>query len=212
MQKILLLISGIALFSFSAAAQQQGPPTQHANTRFEQLGPKLPTPNTFRTAAGAPGRDYFQNRADYDIKATLNDVNQTLTASELITYHNNSTDALPYVWLQLDQNLFKPDAIGNSARTSSINADRATSLRQIDPSASIAGKDYGYKITAVNDQAGKPLKYTINQTMMRIDLPAPVKPGASYTFRVDWNFKIVDAKQTGARSGYEYFPKDGNYI
>jgi hypothetical protein len=212
MQKILLLAASMALISFSATAQQQGPPSQHANTRFEQLGPKLPTPNTFRTAAGAPGRNYFQNRADYDIKATLNDVNQTITASELITYHNNSADALPYLWLQLDQNLFKPDAIGNITRTNSINADRATSLRQIDPTASIKGKDYGYKLTAVNDQAGKPLKYTINQTMMRVDLPSPVKPGGSYSFKVDWNFKIVDAKQTGARSGYEYFSKDGNYI
>ncbi|QJD77572.1 M1 family metallopeptidase [Spirosoma rhododendri] len=212
MQKILLLTAGFSALLFGARAQQQGPPSQHANTRFEQLGPKLPTPNTFRTAAGAPGRDYFQNRADYDIKATLNDVNQTVTASEVITYHNNSTDALPYLWLQLDQNLFKPNATGNITRTSSINAERGASLRQIDPSAALTGKDYGYKITAVLDQAGKPLKYTINETMMRIDLPAPLKPGAGYSFKVDWNFKIVDARQTGARSGYEYFPKDGNYI
>jgi hypothetical protein len=212
MQKILLLMVGLPLCIFSAKAQQQSPPSQRANTRFEQLGPVLPTPNTFRTAAGAPGRDYFQNRADYDIKATLDDVTQKITASEVITYHNKSTDALPYLWLQLDQNLFKPDAIGNTARTSSINTNRATSLRQIDPSASLTGKEYGYKITAVRDQAGKSLKYTINQTMMRVDLPAPIKPGGSYAFSIDWNFNIVDAKQTGARSGYEYFPKDGNYI
>ncbi len=212
MQKILLLMAGLPLCILGANAQQQSPPSQRANTRFEQLGPVLPTPNTFRTAAGAPGRDYFQNRADYDIKATLDDVTQKITASEVITYHNKSTDALPYLWLQLDQNLFKPDAIGNTARTSSINTNRATSIRQIDPSASLTGKDYGYKITAVRDQAGKPLKYTINQTMMRVDLPAPIKPGGSYTVSIDWNFNIVDAKQTGARSGYEYFPKDGNYV
>ncbi|GAB3771488.1 M1 family metallopeptidase [Spirosoma horti] len=209
MQKIVLLVASLAIPLGLVQAQA---PTQHANTRFEQLGPILPTPNTFRTASGAPGKDYFQNRADYDIKATLDDTSQKLTASETITYHNNSTDALPYVWLQLDQNLFKPDATGNIAKTSSINADRGASMRQIDPSSAVAGKDYGYKITSVRDQAGKAIKYTINQTMMRVDLPQAVAPGKTVTFSVDWNFKIIDAKNVGGRSGYEFFPKDGNYI
>ncbi|GAB3891228.1 M1 family metallopeptidase [Spirosoma agri] len=212
MQKIILLIASVAISTWSAHAQAPAPSTQHANTRFEQLGPVLPTPNTFRTASGAPGKDYFQNRADYDIKVTLDDINQKITASEAITYHNNSADALPYLWLQLDQNLFKPDAIGNVAKTNSINADRGASMRQIDPNSALAGKDYGHKITSVRDQSGKALKYTINQTMMRIDLPQAVSPGKSVTFTIDWNFKIIDAKTVGGRSGYEFFPKDGNYI
>ncbi|MCK8491580.1 M1 family metallopeptidase [Spirosoma sp. RP8] len=210
MQKIILLVTSLTIPMWFARAQ--APTTQHANTRFEQLGPTLPTPNTFRTASGAPGKDYFQNRADYDIKATLDDTNQKLTASETITYHNNSTDALPYLWLQLDQNLFRPDVISRTSQTGGINAERGASLQQLTANTSLAEKDYGQKITSVRDQSGKALKYTINQTMMRIDLPTPVAPGKSVTFSVDWNFKIVDAKSVGARSGFEYFPKDGNYI
>ena len=209
MQKIILLVACLAIPVASLQAQA---PTQRANTRFEQLGPILPSPNTFRTASGAPGKDYFQNRADYDIKASLDDTKQKLTGSETITYHNNSADALPYLWLQLDQNLFRPNADGNTAQTNSINAERGASPAQLDPSAALVGKDYGHKITSVRDQAGKALKYTINQTMMRIDLPVAVGPGKSVTFSIDWNFQIVDAKATHARSGYEFFPKDGNYI
>ncbi|WP_461140281.1 M1 family metallopeptidase [Spirosoma pomorum] len=212
MQKIILLMASLAMSTWSAHAQAPSPPTQRANTRFEQLGPILPTPNTFRTASGAPGKDYFQNRADYDIKVTLDDITQKITASEVITYHNNSADALPYLWLQLDQNLFKPDAIGNVAKTGSINAERGATVRQLDPSAGLAGKDYGHKITSVRDQSGKAIKYTINQTMMRVDLPQAVAPGKSVTFTIDWNFKIIDSKAVGGRSGYEFFPKDGNYI
>ena len=212
MQKIVLLMAGLTFSLWSARAQTPTAPTQHANTRFEQIGPLLPTPNTFRTASGAPGKDYFQNRADYDIKATLDDTKQRITGSETITYHNNSADALPYLWLQLDQNLFKPDAAGNTAKTSSINAERGATAAQLDPGAALVGKDYGHKITSVRDQAGKALKYTINQTMMRVDLPTPVGAGKSITFTIDWNFNIVDANATRARSGYEFFPKDGNYI
>ncbi|SOD95667.1 M1 family metallopeptidase [Spirosoma fluviale] len=209
MQKIVLLLASLAIPFGLVQAQA---PTQHANTRFEQLGPLLPTPNTFRTASGAPGKDYFQNRADYDIKATLDDAKQHITGSETIIYHNNSGDALPYLWLQLDQNLFRPNADGNTTETNSINTQRGMTAEQLDPSSVLKGKDYGHKITAVRDQAGKALRYTINQTMMRIDLPQPVGPGKSVTFSIDWNFNIVDAKATHARSGYEYFPKDGNYV
>ena len=212
MQKIILLLVSLAFSIALVQAQVPTPPTQHANTRFEQLGPVLPTPNTYRTASGAPGKDYFQNRADYDIKASLDDTKQKITGSETITYHNNSADALPFLWLQLDQNLFKPNADGNTARTNSINAERGASLGQLDPSAALMGKDYGHKITSVRDQTGKALKYTINQTMMRIDLPQPVGAGKSVTFSVDWNFHVVDANATRARSGYEFFPKDGNYV
>jgi len=186
-------------------------PSQHANTRFEQLGTMMPTPNTYRSASGAPGKDYYQNRANYDIKVELDDQKQHITASETITYQNNSPDALPFLWLQLDQNLFKPDATGNTARTGNINPER-TSLGQLSTGAALEGKDYGHKITAVRDVAGKPLRYTINQTMMRIDLAQPLAPGKSVTFAIDWNFNIVDANATRSRSGYEFFPKDGNYI
>ncbi|GAA4456524.1 M1 family metallopeptidase [Nibrella saemangeumensis] len=209
------LLPALALVVVGLSAQAQVPstsPTYNANTRFEQLGPVLPTPNTFRTASGAPGRDYFQQRADYDIKAELDDAKQRITGSETITYFNRSPDALRYLWLQLDQNLFTENSDGNSSRTGGLDPQRGATLNQLSAGASLAAKDYGYKITSVRDKAGKALRYTINQTMMRVDLPQPLAPGQTISFSVDWNFNIVDAKATRARSGYEYFPQDGNYL
>src|SRR5919202_1376069 len=214
MRKIGLLAS-LTFWSAALLAQAPTAPTQNANTRFEQLGPMLPTPNTFRTAAGAPGKDYFQNRADYDIKVELDDANQKIIGSEVVTYHNNSTDELRFIWLQLDQNLFAKGSIGSVTRTGGVNESgmsfaqlqNLTSVRE--RSSQQASDKYGYKITAVKDaKSGNPLKYTINQTMMRIDLPSPLKPGTSYSFNVDWNYFVTEYY---GRSGMEFFAKDGNY-
>ena len=213
--KKLVLIAGLSVWSALLLAQAPTPPTQNANSRFEQLGPMLPTPNTFRTAAGAPGKDYFQNRADYDIKAELDDANQKIIGSETVTYHNNSTDELRFIWLQLDQNLFAKGSTGSITRTGGVNESgmsfaqlqNLTSVRE--RSSQQASDKYGYKITSVKDaKSNSPLKYTINQTMMRIDLPTPLKPGMSYAFNVDWNYFITEYY---GRSGMEFFAKDGNY-
>ncbi|MBB6005665.1 M1 family metallopeptidase [Arcicella rosea] len=195
--------------SIQAFAQQAG--QYNGNSRFEQLGNILPTPNAYRAASGAPGKSYWQNRADYEIKAELNDQNQSMTASEVITYKNFSPDELGYLWVQLDQNNFKKGGIAQLSQTSSLT-DRGTSFARLGSVTGVTPKEYGYNITAVKDKAGNALKYTINETMMRIDLPVPLKSGASFTFSIDWNFNITDAIATRARSGYEYFPKDGNYL
>jgi Peptidase family M1 domain len=182
---------------------QQAPSQYNANSRFEQLT-NLPTPNTYRTASGSPGKEYWQQRADYDIKAELDDVERKITGSETITYFNNSPDELPYLWLQLDQNLFQKDAIGANTKTGGIDNGRASTDQfkaLTDP------KKYGYNILSVKDKMGNPLKHTINNTMMRIDLPTPVKSGTSVSFSIDWNYLITEYY---GRSGYEYFAKDGN--
>ncbi|MGA0559354.1 M1 family metallopeptidase [Larkinella sp. VNQ87] len=210
-----LLLAGLTTIVFGTQAQ---PPstTYKANDRFEQMGPLLPTPNTFRTASGSPGRDFFQNRADYDIKVELDDANQKIIGTETVTYFNNSPDELKYIWLQLDQNLFEKGSIGGMTRTGSVNENgmSAASLNALTATGGRAGRnngpdrEYGYKITAVKDKTGKPLKYTVNGTMMRLDLPAPLKPGQNFVFGVDWNYLITEYY---GRSGYEFFPKDGNY-
>ncbi len=205
MKKILLLLTGVMACSQLTSLAQQAPTANpyNGNKRFEQLETLLPTPNTYRTASGAPGKDYFQQRADYDIKVELDDSQRKITGTETITYYNNAPDELTYLWLQLDQNLFKEDAIGNKTRTGSIG--QQASFQQFkdltDP------KKYGYNITSVRDAKGSPLKYTINQTMMRIDLPTPLKSGASVSFAIDWNYLITEYY---GRSGYEFYPKDGN--
>ena len=80
--------------------------------KFRQLEEILPTPNTYRTASGAPGHEYWQQRADYVIDVELDETEHRLTGSETITYTNNSPDALDYLWLHLEQNIFRPDSIG----------------------------------------------------------------------------------------------------
>jgi hypothetical protein len=184
----------------------------NGNDRFEQMGTLLPTPNTYRAASGAPGKDYWQNRADYDIKAELDDQKQRISGTEVITYKNFSPDELRYLWLQLDQNNFKKGGIAQTTQTSSLT-DKATSFGRLNAAAGVLNnKEYGYNIAAVKDVKGAPLQYTINETMMRVDLPIALKPGQSISFQVDWSFNITDAVATRARSGYELFPKDGNYV
>ena len=81
--------------------------------RFE--APNLPDPNEYRSASGRPGPAYWQQRADYEIRATLDPAAGTLTGDETITYANHSPDTLAFVWIQLDQNLFAPGSEGAQA-------------------------------------------------------------------------------------------------
>ena len=175
----------------------------NANGRFEQLESTLPTPNSYRTASGSPGKDYWQQRADYDIKVELDDINKKITGTETITYFNNSPDELPYLWIQLDQNVFEKNAASKTGDTGEIKT--GISSRTFNDLTDT--RDYGYKITAVKDVKGNPIRHTINQTMMRIDLPTPVKSGGSVSFNIEWNYLITEYL---SRSGYEFFAKDGN--
>ena len=78
-----------------------------AAEKFSQLKEELPTPNTYRVASGAPGHEYWQQKADYVINVVLDDEKQALSGTEKITYFNNSPDELDYLWIQLDQNIRK---------------------------------------------------------------------------------------------------------
>jgi hypothetical protein len=176
--------------------------------KFEQLGTTLPTPNTYRTASGAPGHEYWQQRADYKMQITLNDANQTIFGKETITYFNQSPDVLTYMWLQLDQNMRAKDSdtplIGGSTMRDTL------STRSI---ASFADDfDGGFKIAAITDAAGKPLKYLINKTMMRVELPQPLKKGENFTFKIDWSYNINNRQFDGGRSGLEYFEDQNEYL
>ncbi len=206
MKKTLLFL----LIGIWAHAQQTT--NYNANTVFEQMGTSLPTPNTYRTASGAPGKEYWQQKADYDIKVELDDENQRITASEKITYYNVSPDALTYLWLQLDQNNFNEKSDARTTRQTSISHERGSSGAALKSLSDKTDKEYGYLIQKVTDKLGNKLKYTINGTMMRVDLPTPLLKGQNFVFNVDWSFNIVDANAQRARSGYEYFEKDGNYL
>ena len=166
--RIWIVAAFSCLIGASAWAQQETP--QRVNTNvFKQLGQELPTPNVYRTASGAPGHEYWQQRADYNMKIHLDDATQRIDGSETVTYTNNSPDELRYVWLQLDQNVRALDSDSYKIRESSLDGRTYFSdLKKLEPTF-----DGGFKIEKVVDAAGKNLDYTINNTMMRIDLPRP---------------------------------------
>ena len=207
-RSIFLFSSCFAVFVLQAQNIQNNSISNHGN-KFEQLGTILPTPNEYRTASGAPGPKYWQQRCDYDIKCELDEAKLKLTGSEMVTYYNNSPDVLTYLWLQLDEN--EHSNINNAGYQNSNAMPRATNEAQV--SRMEASKDdngFGDKITKLTDAAGKTLQYTINKTMMRVELPAPLKPGQKFIFNLDWYYNIPNRQVQGGRGGYEYFPEDGN--
>lgn len=209
-----VFVIGFLLLTLASLAQRGATTDLKSTNRFEQLGTELPTPNSYRTAAGLPGKDYFQNTADYDIKVELDDQNQRIIGTETITYTNNSPDALRYLWLQLDQNLFQKNSINALTKTGGISEQMtADQLKGMNSPSSVnttinAEKEYGYTIAAVKDMKGGNLPYTINGTMMRVDLPMALASKQSVSFRVDWSYYMTPYY---GRSGYEFFEKDGNY-
>lgn len=203
-----LLLSLFLPLGLFAQDVQNNPTSNHGN-KFEQLGTMLPTPNMYRTASGAPGHGYWQNRADYEISAFLDEDKRNLKASETVTYYNNSPDDLEYLWLQLDEN--QQSSVKNAAydgestlpRQSFSDRLRITELPKKD-------NGYGVNLEKVTDASGNPLKYTVNKTMMRIDLPKILKKGEKFIFKIDWNYNIPNRMAMGGRGGYENFQEDGN--
>ncbi|MEM1397101.1 MAG: aminopeptidase, partial [Pseudomonadota bacterium] len=192
--------------------------------KFRQLDEVLPTPNIYRNAAGEPGHEYWQQKVDYDIDVTLNEDARRVTATETVAYKNNSPDTLRYLWLQLDQNIFKEDSMaeltndfgGLGRRGPATKAPGAEgrnsppkmSFEELRRQQSFDDNEYGYEITALVDGGGKALPYTIVGTLMRIDLPTPLSPGMSTEFKLSWAFNVVEEDAVSARSGYEHFPDD----
>jgi hypothetical protein len=203
MKQLTFLALG-AILCFPAFSQ-----IENTNTnKFRQLYEELPTPNVYRTASGAPGHQYYQQKANYKIDLELDDEKQIIRGTERITYINNSPDQLEYLWLQLDQNIRADDSDSKL-----ITVERMEDFRSI---KSVQRKlhyfDGGFKIEYVKGTNGKPLDFAINKTMMRIDLDQPLKAGASISFDVKWWYNINDRMQIGGRSGYEYFEKEDNYL
>ncbi|MBK6362048.1 MAG: M1 family peptidase [Saprospiraceae bacterium] len=182
--------------------------TNTDNNPFRQMYDLLPTPNSYRTASGMPGKDYFQQRADYLIHVTLDDNNQILRGKEKVTFYNNSQDALTYIWIQLDQNQMSQQS--DSYIIQQHKLENKTSSEKIEKWDNTF--DGGYKIEKVFDEKNKNLKYTVNKTMMRIDLPMPLKPGNSFIFQIEYWYNINDRMKLGGRSGFEYFKEDDNYL
>ena len=210
MKKITTILC-IAVFTSVSAQNIQNNPTSNHGNKFEALGTILPTPNEYRTASGAPGHKYWQQRCDYDIKCEIDEPNLKLMGSETVTYYNNSPDVLNYIWLQLDENEHSSINNSNYQSSTALNKDvNISTLQKMEDAKTDNG--YGEKISLLTDALGKKLSYTINKTMLRIDLPNALKPGQTFTFKCNWSYKIPDRMTLGGRGGLEFFPEDGNYL
>lgn len=207
-----LLIGLLGFFQLLKSQNIRNNPNSNHGNRFEQLGTILPDANGYRTASGAPGSAYWQMRADYDIQAKLDEENTKLYGSEWITYYNNSPDKLYYLWLQLDENEHSPKSPNNYESYDSKTGERVSQndIENLDRRTMTTG--YGVNIEAVKEGSGLALSYTINHTMMRIDLKKALLPGKSVKVFVQWNYKIPDRMTMGGRGGLEYFPEDGNHL
>ena len=207
MRKLALSLLALATFALHA---------QNVNTsKFRQLGQELPTPNVYRTASGAPGHEYYQQRADYDMSITLDDETQRIYGEETITYTNNSPDELRYLWVQLDQNMRAQNSTTQQIKTGGIfnqrGANAQTAFNQL-KNNQFYDFDGGFKLAYVKTTSGANLPYTVNNTMMRVDLPTPLRQGQKFSFKIKWWFNINDRMDIGGRSGYEYFEEEDNYL
>jgi len=209
MQKIVLTLLAFVIVTSFGLAQQRS----NHGVKFEQLDNMLRSPNEYRTADGAPGPKYWQQKADYKINCTIDTKEQRIDGSETITYYNNSPSDMTYLWLQLDENEHNSKSTKQHMDPSSMakvmnegGLDKLESATKLDK--------YGVNIHKVTSENGNKLKYIINNTMMRIDLPTPLKAGKKVTFNIDWSYYMIDRFKTPSwgRGGYEYFKDHGNYL
>ncbi|WP_339715662.1 M1 family metallopeptidase [uncultured Kriegella sp.] len=206
------IASLLFLFAAVVTAQNEKAPEKepgHYNqNKFKQLYEEFSTPNTYRSASGAPGPDYYQQQADYKMDIELDDKNARIYGEGTITYTNNSPDNLEFLWLQLDQNVRAKDSKSPLRDGSAV--PMAEQLGSFAKKYYTAPFDGGFVIDYVKDHSGRALPYTINQTMMRVDIPEPLKSGEKLSFSLKWWYNIPEHTVNRARSGYETFPKDGN--
>ena len=211
--KKLILITSLIFASLTAIAQEvKKEPQGHTDiNKFSQMYAEMATPNMFRTASGAPGPAYYQQRADYKINLELDDKASKMYGSETVTYYNNAPESLDYLWVQLDQNIARRDS--QTPLIDSQTMPQATSVENFTKTYMGKGFDGGFNLEYVKDEKGNAMKYTINNTMMRIDLPKALKKGEKVVFSIKWWYNINDYMKDGGngRSGYEVFP-DGNKI
>ena len=214
MKRTFQFVAFLCCMSMGFAQAQETPKTNKTDERnpdkFKQMYDLLATPNMYRTASGAPGPEYYQQQADYKIDVELDDKNQRLYGSETITYTNNAREALDYLWVQLDQN--EKARNSNSPLVENSKTDPAISAQTFSRKYLEEDFDGGFRIEYVKDAQGNPMKYTINQTMMRIELPKLLQHKEKITFSIKWWYNINNYILDGGRSGYEHFEKDGNNL
>ena len=197
--------SSSAAFEADSPWRVPGPPLD--TTIFSPLN--LPTPSTVRTASGLPGPDYWQQKVDYDIDATLDAENKRLTATARVTYTNHSPYELPYLWVHLEQNLFRSDSHGTLSTPPGSRFNNR------------AGTEGGFELAFLRAY-GYDLEYDVHDTLARISLREPVAAnGGQFVFDMGWSFAIPDygADRMGIQSNEQglvfemaqWFPAVANF-
>ena len=214
---LFLVANVVASTSHAAVEQTKG----NFKDKFRQLEEVLPTPNDYRNAAGEPGKEYWQQKVDYKIDVTLDEDKRHLSATQVVTYTNNSPYRLKYLWVQLEQDRFKPDSVAERSASFGGIGRRgpSTELPNGDSPAKISMAELrrnqfyedvkiGYELSDIVDANDQPLDYIINGAQMRIDLPTPLKSGDSFSYSLKYAYQILEENAVIARSGYEHFPDD----
>ena len=213
-----IIIPLILFLSFGISSFAQGIEQTKGNfsDKFRQLDEVLPTPNAYRNAGGQPGHEYWQQQADYTIEVALDEPARRLSASATVKYYNNSPDSLEFLWVHLDQNIFREDSIKERTAEFGLGAPKHTTGRQPTRMSLTAlrrqqgfdDRQYGFEIGAVTQENGDPLSHTIVGTLMRLDPAKPLAPGETLTFSIEWAYNIIEENAIWGRAGYEHFPKD----
>jgi hypothetical protein len=186
------LIAAGLLLALTAAPTlaQTAPAPRNPEAVFRRL--ELPAPNGVRTGSGEPGPAYWQQRADYVIRATLDTASRSVRGEEKLTYTNNSPDTLRYVWLHLEQNLFNGESrgyrvFGQDPRFGTQGAEVSLRLLKVGEPAQAAtrAKPGAPARAAVPASA---LEYTVNGTELRIDLARPLPPKGKQVLELAWSF------------------------
>ena len=155
--QILLLTAALLIVDVAFADAIRQTKSEHYDA-FRQLDVDLPTPNVYRTASGAPGSQYWQQRADHSIKVTLDEQNRSISASQSVRYTNNSPDSLRYIWVQLDQNRFAKGSIARMTQTAAQEeGEDQLSFGTLAMAQRHTDVAHGFKIERVADGRGNDL-------------------------------------------------------
>ena len=209
MKKTTLHILTMLLVGTVMFAQEKITKQGHTNqNKFKQLKYELATPNSQRTASGAPGVNYSQQKVDYVMDIVLDDENQKIAGNETIIYHNNSKDELSYLWVQLDQNMRAKDSKTPDIQPTKVS--KSLSKKRFESSFPETPFDGGFNIISVTNTDGSKLSHTINQTMMRINLVKPLGASETFSFKIKWWYNINNHRKIWGRSGFEHFTENDN--
>ncbi|MBT3243033.1 MAG: M1 family metallopeptidase [Bacteroidetes bacterium] len=194
-----IIITGFALMiTFSAALFSQ----DHVNKNiFRQLTEELPSPNSYRTASGHPGPDYFQQQVDYKMEITLDENDKVISGVEMITYYNNSPQTLTYLWLQLDQNIREPNSLGSKIAQSTMrNQEHISSIMRYNNHF-----EGGFRIESIRDAQDQALQTVKNHTILKVLLSEGLAPGKKTELIIKWHYNLNNLRTQGGRSGYDPF-------